>query len=350
MYQRCLFCNGFLGHNRALEELPIGRRLAYDQARGRLWVICPACCRWNLTPIDERWEAIESCERAFRTTRVRASSENVSLAQLAEGLELVRIGRPLPVEFAAWRYGRHFLRRYRRRALGLAGRGGLLATAPLAALAAGPPGALAMAGIAGAAALALWRRAAAVVPLEHGGLLRLNLHHLQRASLRREESNPDGWALCCEHLPGPSPALVSVRAPAPLARRVELTGPNARAAAALILPRLNQGGGDAETVREAAQWVQAAGGPELAFRTMAQSSRVRPPLRMHDGTLATLHDPARLALEMAVHEAEEQRHLAGELSVLTWMWRRAEYLAAIADGLGLPEWLEQHKARLRAPA
>jgi len=60
-----------------------------------------------------------------------------------------------------------------------------------------------------------------------------------------------------------------------------------------------------------------------------------------------LHDGVRLALEMAVHEDEERRHLAGELSVLAWMWRREERLAAIADGLGLPEWLEARLARLR---
>jgi hypothetical protein len=55
----------------------------------------------------------------------------------------------------------------------------------------------------------------------------------------------------------------------------------------------------------------------------------------------------RLALEMAVHEEEERRHLAGELSVLAWMWRRAEYLAGIADGLGLPAWLDDRLAGFR---
>ena len=69
------------------------------------------CRRWNLSPLDERWEAIEECEKQFRDTRQRLSTENIALARLREGLELVRIGRPLRPEFAAWRYGRQFIKR-----------------------------------------------------------------------------------------------------------------------------------------------------------------------------------------------------------------------------------------------
>ena len=34
-------------------------------------VVCRRCERWNLTPLEERWEAIEDCERAFRATTLR---------------------------------------------------------------------------------------------------------------------------------------------------------------------------------------------------------------------------------------------------------------------------------------
>ena len=34
---------------------PVGRRLAFDPAKGRLWVVCRSCERWNLTPLEERW-------------------------------------------------------------------------------------------------------------------------------------------------------------------------------------------------------------------------------------------------------------------------------------------------------
>src|SRR5439155_2812966 len=188
---------------------------------------------WNLTPIDERWEAIEACERAFRSTPVRASSPNIGLAQLGEGLELVRIGRPVPTEFAAWRYGRRFLSRHRRRAAGIAGRAALLAVGPVLSVAVGPAAALAVAGLAGASAIGLWRRPAAVIPLEEGGALRVNLQQAHGAALMRDDSAPDGWGLVCDHLPAPEDHITSVRRPPALPRSVSLPGGKARAAAAL---------------------------------------------------------------------------------------------------------------------
>ena len=105
MYATCLFCNTHLGANEAIPTCPVGRRLAFDPAKGRLWVVCARCGRWNLTPLDERWEAIEGCERLFRATRLRVSTDNIALAQTRVGLELVRIGPALFPEIASWRYG-----------------------------------------------------------------------------------------------------------------------------------------------------------------------------------------------------------------------------------------------------
>ena len=116
MFQTCIFCNRSLGANQVIESFPVRRRLAFDAKRGRLWVVCRKCERWNLSPVEERWEAVEMCERLFRDTRVRVSSENIGLAKHPEGLELVRIGQPMRPEFAAWRYGDQFGRR-RNRAL-----------------------------------------------------------------------------------------------------------------------------------------------------------------------------------------------------------------------------------------
>jgi hypothetical protein len=114
MYATCGFCSSDLGRNEALEQFPMGRRFAYDAAKGRLWVVCRRCERWNLTPLEERWEAIEECECLYGVTRLRVSTDNVGLARLRERLELVRIGRPQRSEFAAWRYGDQFGRRRRR--------------------------------------------------------------------------------------------------------------------------------------------------------------------------------------------------------------------------------------------
>lgn len=54
MYRTCLFCHGDLGSNEVVEPFPVGSRLAFHGERGRLWVICPRCERWNLSPLEER--------------------------------------------------------------------------------------------------------------------------------------------------------------------------------------------------------------------------------------------------------------------------------------------------------
>ena len=73
MYKTCLFCKKPLGSNEVIEHFPVGRRLAFDAAKGRLWVVCRKCRRWNLTPLE-----------------------------------------PLRPEFAAWRYGDQMGERMRR--------------------------------------------------------------------------------------------------------------------------------------------------------------------------------------------------------------------------------------------
>ena len=137
MYTTCMFCNKPLGSNQVVETFPVGRRLAFDADRGRLWVVCRKCERWNLSPLEERWEAVEDCERIFRGTRIRMSSENVGLAKHPEGLELVRIGAPLRPEFAAWRYGDQFGRRRQRAFLYGAAGVAVLGTLVISGLAAG---------------------------------------------------------------------------------------------------------------------------------------------------------------------------------------------------------------------
>ena len=79
MYRTCIFCRKPLGSNEVVETFPVGRRLAFDAARGRLWVVCRKCERWNLTPLEERWEAVEDCERIFRDTHLRVSTDNIGL-------------------------------------------------------------------------------------------------------------------------------------------------------------------------------------------------------------------------------------------------------------------------------
>lgn len=68
-------------------------------------------CHNRLTPIEQRWEAIEDCERMYRSTRARVATDQIGLARVAERLDLIRIGKPLLPEFAAWRYSSRFMRR-----------------------------------------------------------------------------------------------------------------------------------------------------------------------------------------------------------------------------------------------
>ena len=110
MYAHCVFCRSALGRNEALEAFPWAGAWPSMPRRGGS-VACPRCERWNLMPLEERWEAIEAAERLYRDARRRVSTEHVGLARLADGTELVRIGRPQRPEFAAWRYGDQFGRR-----------------------------------------------------------------------------------------------------------------------------------------------------------------------------------------------------------------------------------------------
>ena len=77
VYSTCIFCNRSLGTNSTLASFPVGRRVAFDAAKGRLWVICRRCERWNLTPLDERWEAVEEAERLYHDTRRRVATSGL---------------------------------------------------------------------------------------------------------------------------------------------------------------------------------------------------------------------------------------------------------------------------------
>src|SRR5471030_2779660 len=123
MYSTCMFCHTDLGKNEAIEHFTVGRRLAFDSAKGRLWAVCQSCERWNLSPLEERWEAIEECEKLFRDTKLRVSTDNIGLARLKEGTTLVRVGDPQRPEMAAWRYGDQFNRRRRKYQLMAVGAG-----------------------------------------------------------------------------------------------------------------------------------------------------------------------------------------------------------------------------------
>ena len=349
MYRTCLFCSNDLGRNEAVEHFPVGRRLAFDASKGRLWVVCRKCERWNLTPLEERWEAIEECERAFRATRLRVSTEEIGLARLREGLELVRIGEPQRPEMAAWRYGDQFGRRRRRRYL-IGGGAVLLAGTVVVA---GP-----MLGILGAGAISpVWNignslvqvyRAKKLIPVPapDGQVLRTRLVDVDRIRLAVEH---DTLRLSVPVVPQ-SGAAPWWRYTKMRETRV-LEGEAAMRAAGALLPLINRSGGSAADVQRAVGLVEESETPERLFANAAQTLAARSGSGFGDPrrrtSLKRVPLTTRLALEMAAHEESERRALEGELYLLEEAWKQAEEIAAIADDMFLPESVDADLARLR---
>lgn len=329
MYSTCIFCHSALGKNEAVEHFPVGRRLAFDGAKGRLWVVCAKCGRWNLTPIEERWEAIEECEKQYRETIKRSSTDEIGLGRVKEGTDLIRIGEPLRPEFAAWRYGRHFRERYHR----------IIATSGAAiAVAAG----LAIVGVpiepllatiygAGTIGLMIRSRTSSAQKFLRESMSAANGRDVSIVSVRViPHDDEQGWALRLSGFDTP----------------VDLFGREARHTAHLIMPAINAFGGRPSVVVKAVEELERAGPPDQYFRHIVTFMREN-----HEGfmPLGGLPAPMRLAAEMAAHEETERVALEGELKQLETDWREAEEIAAIADNLFLPksitDFIERHRPR-----
>lgn len=331
MFKTCIYCNRNLGNNEIVENFPVGRRLAFDQERGRLWVICDSCRRWNLSPLDERWEAIEECEREFYDTSQSFSTDNIGLARLPEGLELVRIGRPQRREFAAWRYGREFLRR-RIRSMIVAG----------SQIAVSVAGALVGADIWWVFVVGKNKRVLARVRDESGGRLVVTRKDLKGVELFRSEAE-DGWSL---RVPYHQKEKVGFFMSKGKGRQETalLSGPTAIRAAGQILPKVNSWGGTNSQVQNAVGLIEEARAPERLFaRAAAEAGGVRTAFGFDrdTSTIKKMDADLRLALEMAAHEESERRALEGELALLEQAWREAEEIASIADRLLIPERVEE---------
>ncbi len=346
MYATCLFCRAALGTNDQVEHFPVGRRLAFDPARGRLWVVCAACKQWCLSPLDERWEAVEEAERLFRGTRLRASTDEIGLARLRDGSELIRIGEPLRPEMAAWRYGARFGARWRRQ-LGLAVGGaalvgGYIVAGPVMGLIAGGVGTIPWNLARFGQGFIRRRRIVARFERPHGPVV-VTDEHIRGARLIPVPKVEHGWRLNLPHLADDRRVgSFTLRSTKETDTHVELVGDEALAAARAILPRLNGWGGRRQTVDEAVRILELAPTADASFARMAREK-----FNVGSTLLARIGTPHRLALEMAAHEEVERRALEGELAALEAAWREAEEVAAISDSLTLPERIGAQLERLR---
>ncbi|NUQ20610.1 MAG: hypothetical protein HOQ09_06580 [Gemmatimonadaceae bacterium] len=327
MFRTCIFCHSTLGENAVIERFPVGRRLAFDPEKGRLWVVCAHCRRWNLTPLEERWEAIEDCERRFRATRVRVSTDEIGLARLREGLELIRIGRPLRPEFAAWRYGAQLGSR-RRAALVMGAATGVVATGALvggaAMILAGASLPLVWGGVSVGQAL-LKRRAVARIPAGRRFFFTVRYVHLERAALL-PRGDAD-WSLRLAYDGG----------------QREFVGAPALRASSHLLAAVNAAGASRIEVVDAVSMIESVGTPERYFGHVARRAT-----KLGNIAIPNLPAEVRLALEMSAHEESERRALEGELATLRTEWEEAEEIAAIADDLLVPppvrSWIDRARA------
>ena len=270
MYSTCIFCHSNLGTNESVEHFPVGRRLAFDAARGRLWVVCRKCERWNLSPLDERWEAIEECERLFGATRTRVSTDNIGLARIHDGFELVRIGSPQRPEMAAWRYGDQFGRRRTKHLIwtgaAISSMVGLVVLGPATGIIAGGGwGLWNMANSFNSLYQSRRVRARLILP-DEADVMRVRLRHLNRVALIGEG---DGWAL---HVPFEEPkagaggqGLFTESGE----RSATLRGDDALRVASQLLPAINSSGAKRGEVNDAVRMIGDSADPAALFKRYA---------------------------------------------------------------------------------
>jgi hypothetical protein len=352
VYSTCLFCHASLGKNESIEHFPVGRRLAFDAAKGRLWVVCVACERWNLSPLEERWDAIEECEREFRGTKLRVSTDHVGLARLREGTTLIRIGAPQRPELAAWRYGDQFHRR-RRGYLALTaagiGVGGLfmggtvaLGVASTSVLLGGSTVLLNLIGAGTAAGPARIAQLFSASRRDLGVEAAGKRHTVRRWQVQDTRLRQVAGSDFEIELPFAKPWWTTPGWSNPLIFR----GDEALRVARYVLPKINVQGAGKRVVRDAVDLLETAPRVHDMFRQFAATRQVGDAHSWSDRArqiraerVAGLPAASRLALEMALHEDDERRALEGELAVLEARWKEAEEIAAISDSMFVPAWI-----------
>jgi len=329
MFRSCAFCNTPFDGDGGPSGLGVGRRIAFDEWKGRLWVVCPRCSRWNLTPFDDRLERIEAVARAAQSGRRAASTEQVALIRWEGGgggrYDFVRVGKPPRVELATWRYGERLRNRQRER---------MKVVVPLTVAAIGL-GIAANVAAGGGFGVIVWnihravdwvylrivgsRRVSLIespMCAHCGSVMQLRARHMQHARVVPDAHADMAVVLSCPncHTEG-----------------AQLTGTEAIQVLRQGLTYINLVRGGRRRAEDAAREVDRVGGPDQLLRDIARREL---PLR-------ALRPERGLAFEMAVDERAEVEELERQ-------WREAEEIAEIADGtLGSSTDVERELLRLK---
>lgn len=319
IFDKCLVCGREFPTNDSLEHMARGRRVAYDPDRGRLWVICGACRRWSLVPLESRWEALEELERlTVDEGRLLSSTDNVALLR-ARNLEVVRVGRARLPEESWWRYGRELHRRRERtrRLAATASVGGAVALA----------GSLAAGGISMFAAWFFFNKGEAVVSgarwLRFGSTAWQGRGECEACGEVHGKFPFSGRSRLVWSVDGEAQAMkVSVPCPYCGEPWVEVRGRESVAMLRRVLAYHHFSGAGKRRIKGATKLVEAVGGAERL------PARVLPGGKTVDGMGRT----GAVALEIALHEEREKRLLRMEVAELEDRWRREEELAEIIDG------------------
>jgi len=316
MFTRCLFCHIQLPANELVETFPHGRRIAFDPGRGRLWAVCPSCKRWNLAPIEDRWEALEELEKVARDRgRLLSKTDNIALIRTGE-IDIVRVGRETRlVEEAWWRYGRELQQRH-----SLSKRRQYVEWGAMVALSLATGGGFWMFSGDGLNHFMRWRQFGSVA-------WRGALHCPQCGALLTELKFKEGKRLWVAE--DSESVAIDVKCSNCTRRdpgRIRLDGVGAQHVLRRMLAWQNYSGASEKRVREATRVIEHAGSAEGLARQVAQRS-----LRMDRLTKKENRRDA-IALEIALNDDTERRLLELELEALEERWQEEEELASIVDG------------------
>ncbi len=315
MLSRCIYCHVALPVNQTLEHLRLGQRVAFDPDRGRLWAICSSCRRWNLAPIEQRWEALEELERLARDRgRLLSQTDHIALLRV-EDLEVVRVGRAKLVEEAWWRYGQELQRRHKRYRLVNA----VEWAAMIGVMSAGGIGWMFFSGSDPINDLIRWRKFGSTAWRGARNCTRCG-RPLEELSFKR-----------AKHLiiaPGDAELTLELRCKRCGFRKTDagfaFEGVEAERMLRRVLAYHNFKGAAERDVKAAVHAIDEIGSPQSLIQKLSRQ-------RYEVGQGGKMRQTA-IALEIAVNDEAERQLLELELAELEARWREEEELAAIVDG------------------